>query len=103
MLLAVLRNLRLPGWAVASGEEALEFYREHAPSIGFVMLDVLMPGLSGPRTLTALRRVNPDLRCCFMTGWSGGLLRVGATRVFAKPINLNELARLLETECPASV
>jgi CheY-like chemotaxis protein len=58
------------GFAVcqaASGEEAVEVYRARGASIDLVLLDVRMLGLDGPSTLAALRKLNPDVRCCFMT------------------------------------
>jgi DNA-binding response OmpR family regulator len=70
-----------------------------------VLLDVLMPEIDGPHTLTALRELCPTVRCCFMTGnlspyTDEALWEMGAARVFRKPIaftevidTLNELAR----------
>src|SRR4051794_9919088 len=55
-------------WAVAGGQEALELYDRHRNEIGLVLLDVRMTGLDGPRTLAALRRIDPQVRCCFMSG-----------------------------------
>ena len=97
----------------ADGAAAIDLYREHAPSIAIVLLDVCMPGLDGPQTLAALRRMNADVVACFMSGNTGSyepdeLLRRGARHVFAKPFFLDELARNLHalvstssTLCPA--
>lgn len=43
----------------ASGSEALDRCRELSPDM--VLLDVMMPGMDGPATLDALRRV-PEMR-----------------------------------------
>lgn len=94
------------------GAEALEMYRENMAVIDVVLLDVCMPGLDGPRTLDALRRVNPAVAACFMSGHSGSyepaeLLRRGARHVFAKPFLLDDVAKKLHalvttaTPCPA--
>lgn len=91
----------------ADSAEAIERYREHAPSIAIVLLDVCMPGLDGPQTLAALRRMNADVVACFMSGNTGRyepdeLLRRGARHVFAKPFLLDELARNLHSLVPTS-
>lgn len=90
----VSRLLRREGLAVreaAGGEEALSACRDRACPIGLVLLDVVMPGLDGPRTLERLRAIDPRVRCCFLTGGAGpysaeDLLALGALRVFTKPV-----------------
>jgi CheY-like chemotaxis protein len=47
---------------VGTGPEALQFYRRHGKSIDLVLLDVTVPR----QTVTALRKLNSDLRCCFL-------------------------------------
>jgi anti-anti-sigma factor len=84
----------------ASGREALERYRRRSSPFAVVLLDVGMPGWSGPQTLAALRRFDPQVRCCFMTGdptpyTVEGLLELGAARVFPKPFVLVEVALAL--------
>ena len=96
--------LRRDGFTVrlaASGQEAVELYQQHRQTIALVFLDVQMPKLDGPGTLAALREINPDLSCCFMSGHlrqytEEDLLGMGAAHVFSKPfLNLSLLTRLL--------
>jgi CheY-like chemotaxis protein len=85
----------------SNGAEALRRYQEQADQIDLVLLDVQMPNLDGPETLVELRKVNPSVRCCFMTASSGRytyeeLMRYGAERIFDKPFNsLQDLVRSL--------
>jgi CheY-like chemotaxis protein len=104
LLLAVLdAGLHQRGfavWLASNGLQALEVYQAHRKEISIVLLDVRMPGLDGPRTLTALQRLNPAIRCCFMTGNMGlytpeELTALGAVEVFAKPFDLTRLAEAL--------
>ena len=89
--------LRQDGFAVrlaGSGTEAIDVYRRHRRAISLVLLDVQMPGLDGPRTLAALRKLDPHVRSCFMSGHAGmysteDLLALGAARVF--PISSSTL------------
>jgi CheY-like chemotaxis protein len=81
----------------ASGEEAVAAFRERHAEIDLVLLDVCLAGnLDGPRTLLALRQIDPTVRCCFITAHGGdhddqSLLALGAARVFPKPFQLDDL------------
>ncbi len=91
------------GFAVcraSGGREAIELYRDRRQELDLVLLDVLMPGLDGPQTLRALREVNPDVRCCFLSGGLGkynevALRDMGALAVFSKPIKPSVLAQMI--------
>jgi DNA-binding NtrC family response regulator len=84
----------------ASGEEALTLFSAERDRIDVVLLDVRLPGISGPATLDALRAIDPEVRCCFMSGGLGDvtpeeLLQRGARHLFEKPFNLQELIDIL--------
>src|SRR5262245_25543518 len=73
MLEVLSMILETSGFAVlqaASGAEAIELYQQHGQQISLVLLDVLMPQMDGPQTLDALRQIDPEVRCCFLTGGS---------------------------------
>ncbi|MBA4066896.1 MAG: hypothetical protein C0501_24960 [Isosphaera sp.] len=87
------RELRKRGFDVystGSGAEAVEMYCRSPIRIDVVLMDVNMPGVSGPDALDAIRAVDPFVRCCFMTaddrpGRHAALLARGAAAVFGKP------------------
>ncbi len=85
----------------AGGEAAICAYQRHQSTVDVVLLDVQMPGLDGPQTLAELRRIDPAVRCVFMSGNVGGytaeeLLNLGAVRIVAKPFaSLDGLMRVL--------
>lgn len=78
--------------ACSSGAEALARAREFRPQL--VLLDVMMPGLTGPETLQALRQL-PEMvgiPVVFLTAKAmpeqvEGLLQYGATGVIVKPFD----------------
>lgn len=87
-------------WLAPNGREAIDLYRAHKEDIDVVLLDVCMPGLDGPATLDALRKRNPEVRACFMSGETGSyqldeLVQRGAAHVIAKPFLLGDLANIL--------
>ena len=92
-----------------SGQEAVELYSHHRGDIGLVLLDVQMPQMSGPQVLEALRQLDPNVRCCFMSAEAGcsvdDLLALGALAIFRKPFSLAEvmarLGELLSASRPA--
>jgi len=92
------------GFAVtlsSNGPDAIRAYEGQRDAIDLVLLDVQMPGLDGPQTLAALRKANPEVRCCFMSGYAATyseaeLLGMGASQVIGKPFgNLDALATRL--------
>ena len=98
MLQSALRALNFEVRAAGSGDEALDLFRRH--TIDLVLLDVQMPVMDGPETLARLRQIDPQVRCCFMSGNSGAytveeLLRRGATHVIQKPFRLADLRQAI--------
>ena len=92
MLKAMEQGLRKRGfvvWTSFDGHEGINVYRRFGAQIDIVLSDVQMPVLDGPKTLDALREINPSVKLCFMTGdirtsTHINLLNRGALRVFAK-------------------
>ena len=77
-------------WTAGSGQAGLDLYRRHHDRIAVVLLDVCMPGLDGPRTLAEMRRIDPGVVACFMSGDAGRyppetLAGAGAADLFEKP------------------
>jgi len=96
ILYVVLRKEGFTVWLAADGLEALEVFRKYHESIGIVLLDIRMPRLDGPGTLTALRQLDPEVRYCFMSGDLGQYTEAnvrdsGAGPVLPKPFRLEEL------------
>jgi anti-anti-sigma factor len=87
-------------WSAVNGRQAIELYRRNIDRIAAVLLDVLMPGMTGPQTLAALQDLCPTVQCCFMSGNASlhtekELLAIGAVHVFRKPFGFNELFETL--------
>ena len=92
-----LHKLGYEVYAAESGAEAVRAYRQDPKAFAAVLLDVSMPGLIGPETLAELKRCNPEVRSCFVTGNANpaGLGGLGARCVLTKPFRAKELSAAL--------
>jgi DNA-binding NarL/FixJ family response regulator len=53
----------------ATGEQAVELYREHRPDV--TLMDLRIPGMSGLDATAAIRREFPDARIAVLTNYEG--------------------------------
>jgi DNA-binding NarL/FixJ family response regulator len=79
-----------------SGEEALQAYRQHRPSL--VMMDLRLPGMTGAECTAALIREFPEARVLILSTHSGEeeiyrALQAGAQGYVVKSIIREELLR----------
>lgn len=86
-----LRGIRAS--TASSGEEALRMIARDPP--GVVILDMMMPGLSGEELLARIREIHPNVGVIFLTGHgvetvTGGTFPAGGDYLM-KPVKLDEL------------
>ena len=80
------------------GETAVAVFREHSDSIGLVILDVIMPRMSGMAVCDEIKAVRPDIKVLLMSGYTAdiisrkGLDESGAFFI-TKPFQPDELLR----------
>jgi PAS domain S-box-containing protein len=70
---AVSRMLRRKGFTVfeaADGDAGASLFRDKAPQIDVVLLDLTLPGLSGGELLRELRRLQPDVTVIVTSAYS---------------------------------
>jgi CheY-like chemotaxis protein len=80
-----------------SGKEAVEVYRANQDKIDMVILDMIMPELSGAETYDRLKKINPKIKVLLSSGYSMNsqaeeILARGCNGFIQKPFNLNQLA-----------
>jgi len=95
--------LEREGYAVhtaTSSQEAIKIYKERWQEIGMVLLDFLLPHMSGDLVFDELQRLNPDVRVVLLTGCDEAvadpLFEKGLHGYLQKPFNLPELARKVQ-------
>ena len=81
-----------------SGEEALAVYNEKKDEIDLVILDMIMPGISGGETFDCLRTINPKQKVLLSSGYSINseaqeILTRGCNGFIQKPFRLEQLSR----------
>lgn len=87
------RILSTAGYRVlvaADGKEALELFEQHRDAIDLVLLDVVMPRMSGREAFEIMRRQRPDLKVLFASGYSESAIHKnfvldGTLRLLQKP------------------
>ncbi len=65
----VLRNCGYHVLTATNGQAALDLCQSQEQSIDLVLLDLVMPGMSGQETLSRLRKLDPDLRIVIASGY----------------------------------
>jgi len=79
------------------GEEALQTAQAHQGAIALALVDVIMPGMSGPQVAQRLHASRPDLKILFMSGFSTEVVVVHGLDtgdpLLVKPFSLDTLGR----------
>ena len=79
------------------GAEALQIAQAHQGAIALALVDVIMPGMSGPEIAQRLHASRPDLKILFMSGFSTEVVVVhgldSGDPLLVKPFSLDTLGR----------
>ncbi|MCX5827458.1 MAG: PAS domain S-box protein [Deltaproteobacteria bacterium] len=84
-------------YLAASGQEALAVFMEKRQEIDLVILDMIMPGISGGETFDRLRKIEPAVRVLLSSGYSitgqaQEILNRGCNGFLQKPFKLENLS-----------
>lgn len=93
----LLEALGYEALVAANGEEALNIYRAQKERIDLVVLDMIMPGMSGAETYGRLKRINQTVKVLLSSGYSldgdaEKMLRSGCRGFIQKPYSMKALA-----------
>jgi two-component system cell cycle sensor histidine kinase/response regulator CckA len=99
-----MRALTSRGYTVheaSSGVEALEIYNQLGGQIDIVVSDVVMPEMDGPTLLGELRKLRPDIKFVFVSGYAEDAFakNLPADAKFGflpKPFSLKQLATVVK-------
>jgi two-component system cell cycle sensor histidine kinase/response regulator CckA len=79
------------------GREAIELYQKNQDDIDIVILDMIMPNISGSDTYDRMKEINPDIKVLLSSGYSidgqaTDILSRGCNGFIQKPFTINELS-----------
>ncbi len=94
----LLESIGYRVYAVGSGQEAIAVYLEKQKEIDLVILDMIMPGISGGETFDRLKEINPNIRVLLSSGYSikgeaQTIMDRGCNGFLQKPFRLEKLSR----------
>lgn len=80
----ILESLGYKVYPAENGEKAVAIYKEKRDEINLVILDMIMPGLSGNETFDRIKEIDPSAKIILCSGYS---LNVQAQRIMDKGCN----------------
>jgi two-component system, cell cycle sensor histidine kinase and response regulator CckA len=85
----------------ADGKEALKLYKDHHDQIDAVLLDMVMPEISGGEVYDRIKEINPHVKTILLSGYgkdgeANEILERGCDAFIQKPFNLTELSKKLK-------
>lgn len=98
-----IRMLKKLGYSVIAckdGVEALDYYKNSWEMVDLVILDMVMPRLSGEDTFFELESINPDIKVIITSGYSmdevaQDIINAGAHGFIQKPFRMKEFSELI--------
>ncbi len=92
----------MPVLAAPGAKSGLDTYEKRWREIGVVLLDYVMPEMTGDLVLECLQRINPDVRVILLTGCDDGVARgmfdAGLRGFIQKPFYIDDLVQRVRDE-----
>jgi two-component system, cell cycle sensor histidine kinase and response regulator CckA len=94
----ILDKLGYKVFTARSGDEAVKVYQERNGGVDLVILDMIMPGMSGGETFAALKKLNNHIKVILSSGYSVNdqvlkVMEQGCNGFIQKPFNVPDLSR----------
>ena len=91
----------------ASSQNGLTRFSEHAKEIDLVLLDMVMPQMSGPELFEAMRKLQPTIKGLMISGYSLNLHKemleaMGIYGYITKPFSTSSVSKLIYDALKAS-
>ena len=96
----LLNSLGYKALTARSGKEAIEIFDENKEHIDIVLLDMIMPDMSGSDTYDRMKAINPDIKVLLSSGYSINgqateIMDRGCNGFIQKPFKMKELSQKL--------
>jgi CheY-like chemotaxis protein len=89
------------------GKSALKVFSKHKDRIQIMILDVIMPNMNGKEIYNDIKKIRPDIKCLFTSGYDSNIIhKKGILEenlpFISKPVSpeelLNKVRELLDSE-----
>ena len=102
----LLEELGYTVFSAMNGQEAVKIYQKNQAKIDMIIMDMIMPGMSGSETFDRLKEINQDVKILLSSGYSvdgqaSKILRRGCDGFIQKPFNMNLLAEKIHKIMPS--
>jgi two-component system, cell cycle sensor histidine kinase and response regulator CckA len=92
-----LQSLGYTVSACSDGAEGVDYYRDHRQEIDLVILDLIMPKMSGHDAFEEMKKINPNVRVLISSGFSHTqatrqMMNEGALALLNKPFQIADLS-----------
>lgn len=93
----LLEKLGYTVLVAAGGTEAIKLFRRHGDQVDLVILDMIMPDMSGGETFSRLRAIKPNAKILLSSGYSldgraSAIMKQGCNGFIQKPFNLKKIS-----------
>jgi PAS domain S-box-containing protein len=100
MVRAMLESYGYRVLEARDGREAADLYRERSGEIALVLLDMMMPGMTGEEAFSEIRRISSDAKALLMSGYEekgriGEIVASGFSGFLQKPFRRRELGQMV--------
>ncbi|MEJ2164645.1 MAG: PAS domain S-box protein [Desulfobacterales bacterium] len=97
----LLEELGYTAIPVLGGQEAIDVFEKNQDKIDLIIMDMIMPGMSGNETFDRLKKIKPGSRILLSSGYSidgqaTKILQRGCDGFIQKPFNMNQLAEKIQ-------
>lgn len=94
----ILESLGYSVMVAQSGQEAIDLYRLNKDRVDLVIMDMIMPKLSGGETFDILKSINPEVKVILSSGYSikgqaTKIMERGCRAFLQKPFNVRDLSK----------
>ena len=101
----LLEELGYTVLSAMSGQKAIDIFQKNRDKIDMIIMDMIMPGLSGSDTFDRMKEINPDTKILLSSGYSidgqaTNILQRGCEGFIQKPFNMNQLADRIQKIMP---
>ena len=97
----LLEELGYKVQSAMSGQEALDVFQRERGKIDLIIMDMIMPGMSGGETFDRLKKIDRNIKVLLSSGYSinsqaAKILQRGCDGFIQKPFNMNQLAEKVQ-------